>query len=174
MLRALGDKMDMLAETHTSKAFIGAMEHFLEVPIQEVLQYNMPTDTHTLNGDVHDEYLLIWKRIKQNAIQHIDTDSNVKSPPVKLKHNSMQHSLMELPKSKSAQHKLLRQSSSASSPQQAKEKNEKLRTNYWAIGGLFQGVCMSTWTPFQKTSTGFKKAKNEHHRQGTGSTPIPT
>ena len=59
MLRALGDRMDMLAETHTTKAFIGAMEHFLEVPIQEVLQYNMHTDTHTLNGDVHNEYLSI-------------------------------------------------------------------------------------------------------------------
>ena len=61
ILRALGDRMDVLADTHTPKAFIGAMEHFLEVPIQEVLQYNMHTDTHTLNGDVHNEYLSIWK-----------------------------------------------------------------------------------------------------------------
>ena len=61
ILRALGDKMDALADTHTPKAFIGAMEHFLEVLIQEVLQYNMPTDTHTLNGDVHNDYLSIWK-----------------------------------------------------------------------------------------------------------------
>ena len=67
MLRALGDRMDMRAETHTTKVFIGAMEHFLKVPIQEVLQYNMPTDTHTLNGDVHDEYLSIWKRVKQKC-----------------------------------------------------------------------------------------------------------
>ena len=99
--------MDMLAETHTPKAFIGTMEHFLEVGIQGVLQYNMHTDTHTLNGDVHDEYLSIWKRVKQNAIQHLDSGSNIKSPPVKLKHNCMKHSLMELPKSKSAQHKIL-------------------------------------------------------------------
>ena len=107
MLRALGDRMDMLAETHTTTAIIGIMEHFLEVPIQEVLQYNMPTDTHTLNGDVHDECLSIWKRVKQNAIQHLDSTSNTKSPPVKLKHNCMQHSLMALPKSKSAQCKIL-------------------------------------------------------------------
>ena len=33
ILRALGDEMDMLTETHTPKAFISAMEHFLEVPI---------------------------------------------------------------------------------------------------------------------------------------------
>ena len=147
------------------------MGHFLEVLIQEVHQYNMHTDTHALNGDVHGECLSIWKRVKQNAIQHLDSDSNIKSPPVKLKHNSMQHSLMELPKSKSAQRKILRRSSSASSAQQAKAKP---RTNYWGIGGMFQGVHASSWTPFQKTSTGFKKAKDESRRQGTGSTPIPT
>ena len=103
MLRALGDRMDMLAETHMPKAFIGTMEHFLGVLIQEVPQYNMCTDTHTLNGDVHDEYLSIWKRVLKNAIQHLDSGSNIKSPQVKLKHNCMQHSLMEFPKSKSAQ-----------------------------------------------------------------------
>ena len=39
---------------------------------------------------------------------------------------------------------------------------------------MFQGVHTSTWTSFQKTSTGFKKAKDESCKQGTGSTPIPT
>jgi len=78
---------------------------------------------------------------------------------------------MTLPKSKSAQHKILWQSSSASSAQQAKQKP---RTNYWGIGGMYQGASTSSWTSFQKTSTGFKKAKDESCRQGMGSTPIST
>ena len=171
MLRALGDKMDMLTETHTPKAFIGAMEHFLEVLIQEVLQYNMPTDTHTLNDDVHGECLSIRTRIRQNAIQPLDSSSKIKSSPVKLKHNHMQHSLMALPKSKSSQRKILRRSSSASSAQQAPVKK---RTNYWGAGGMYQGISSSGWSPFQKTCAGFKTAKDESQKQGTGSTPIPT
>ena len=56
---------------------------------------------------------------------------------------------------------------------QAEKKKEKMRTNYWASGGVYQGVSSSGWTSFQVTSTGFKKARDEHRRQGTGSTPIP-
>lgn len=61
IIRALGDEMDMLTEMHTPKAFISAMEHFLEVPIQKVLQHsNTPTNTHMLSGNAHDEYSSIW------------------------------------------------------------------------------------------------------------------
>ena len=61
-LRALGDKMDTLAETHSSKAFMSAMEYFLEVPIQEVIPHsNMHADVHGLTDIAHDEYLSIWK-----------------------------------------------------------------------------------------------------------------
>lgn len=94
ILKAPGDKMDMLTETHTPTAFIGAMEHFLEVPIQKVLQYNTPAEMHIVDGDVHDEYLSIWTRIRQNAIQHLDSSAKIKSPPVKLRHNHKQHSLV--------------------------------------------------------------------------------
>ena len=60
MLRALGDEMNMLTETHTPKAFISAMEYFLEVPIQEVFQHsNVSTNTHILSDNAHDEYLSI-------------------------------------------------------------------------------------------------------------------
>ena len=103
MLRSLGDEMDTLTETHTLKAFISAMEYFLEVLIQKAIQHsNVPTNTHILSDNAHDEYLSIWTRIGHNAIQHLDTSSKIKSPPVKLKHSSMQHSLMALPKSQSA------------------------------------------------------------------------
>ena len=99
-LRALGDEMDTLSESHSSKAFMSAMEYFVEVPIQKVVHHsNMHAGVHAFTGNTHDEYLSIWKQIRHNAIQHLDIKSKLMSPPVKLKNDRVGHSLMALPKS---------------------------------------------------------------------------
>ena len=77
---------------------------------------------------------------------------------------------MALPKSQSAQRKILWRSSSASCAQQAPAKK---RTHYWAAGGIFQGVSSSGWQAFQKTAAGFKTAVDEDRKQGLGTLPVP-
>lgn len=77
---------------------------------------------------------------------------------------------MALPKSQSAQCKILRHSSSGSSAQQAPAKK---MTHYWATGGMFEGVSSSGWLPFQKTCSGFKTAHDEDRKQGLGLSPVP-
>lgn len=137
------------------------MEHFFEVPIPEVIQHsNMRAYVHDLTDNAHDEYLSSWARFGHNAIQHLDIKSKLKPPPVKFKFDRVGHSLMALPKSQSAQRKILRRSSSADCAKQAPANK---RTHYWSTRAIlvFQGVSSSAWQSFQKTASRFQKAIDE-------------